>query len=200
MLSFLSIINFLLTAAVASPVAFITSPTNLTATVGTQVRISDASAFAFTVDPGYPTAPEFTPVNGAPLVAGMTTQEWILVTQATNTFLIQSAAFPTMFISYATFGAPATIPIHSQLVLRSQGNAAIFSLQAIGTGSTVKYIHAYFEPILVPAIGKVVSSWTTTLSDTTTPVTVTNAQAGSVRQTFSIPVVGKSKFRTVPSP
>ncbi|KAJ7057738.1 hypothetical protein C8F01DRAFT_321807 [Mycena amicta] len=181
MLGFLSIVGFLLAAAVASPVAFITSHADLTAAVGTTVRISDASAFAFTVDPGYPTAPEFTPVNGAPAVAGMLTQEWTLVTQDTNTFQIQSIAFPTMFISYASFGAPATIPIHSQLVLRGQGNATVFSLQNIGTGTTVN--------ILVPAISKVVSSWTTTLSDTTTPITVTNAQAGSVRQTFSIPVV-----------
>ncbi|KAJ7481557.1 hypothetical protein FB451DRAFT_131123 [Mycena latifolia] len=162
MLNFLSIASFLLAVAVASPVAFITSTANLTAAVGTTVRISDASAHAFTVDPGYPTAPEFTPVNGATLVTGMPTQEWILVTQATNTFLIQSAAFPTMFISYASFGASATTPIHSQLVLRGQGNATIFSLQNIGTGTTVN--------ILVPAIGKVVSSWTTTLTDTTTPV------------------------------
>ncbi|KAJ7020829.1 hypothetical protein C8F04DRAFT_1403321 [Mycena alexandri] len=183
MLGFLSIASVLLTAVVASPVAFITPSTNLSALFGNRVRINDGSGLALTVDSGYPTVPDFTPVNGfaAMSAATLSPQDWTFVPQDTNTFLIQSAMFPTMFLSYASFGAPATTPIHSQVVLRGQGNAAIFSLQTIGTGTTVN--------ILIPATGKVLSSWTTTLTDTNTPVTVTNAQAGSIRQTFSIPVV-----------
>ncbi|KAJ7054622.1 hypothetical protein C8F01DRAFT_1323017 [Mycena amicta] len=42
MLSFLSIVGVFLAAAAASPVAFITSHADLTAAVGTTVRISDA--------------------------------------------------------------------------------------------------------------------------------------------------------------
>ncbi|KAJ7481555.1 hypothetical protein FB451DRAFT_131076 [Mycena latifolia] len=185
MLGFLGIaLGVLLTVADAFPVAFVTPAANLTALFGNRVRINDASNLALTVDPGYPTVPDFTPVNGltAMTTAVISPQDWTLVPQeGTNTFWIQSAMFPSMFISYASFGAPATTPIHSQLVLRGQGNAVPFSLQTIGTGTTVN--------IQIPATGKVLSSWTTTLTDLTTPVMVTNVQAGSVRQTFTIPVI-----------
>ncbi|KAF8191026.1 hypothetical protein K438DRAFT_2018452 [Mycena galopus ATCC 62051] len=187
MFSFLSAAALLLTTVIASPVQRITSVSNLTATTGNTVRIIDTSNFQWIVDPGYPQAPEFTPVNGAPALptTAVTNQDWVLVPQGTNTFTIQSAVFPDMFISYAAFGIPATTPIHSQLVLRGNANAAIFSLQTLSGGNTVN--------ILVPAITKVISSWTTTLSDTTTPITVTNAQAGSTRQTFTLIVIGNLK-------
>ncbi|KAJ7901290.1 hypothetical protein B0H13DRAFT_2336278 [Mycena leptocephala] len=102
---------------------------------------------------------------------------WILVPQdpsgTGSTFMIQSATFPDMFISYASFGAPATTPIHSQLVLRGRANAAGFSLQTLAGGNTLN--------IMVPAIGKVIASWTSTLTDTTTPVTVATLQTGSAK-------------------
>ncbi|KAJ7057739.1 hypothetical protein C8F01DRAFT_1150927 [Mycena amicta] len=188
MLGFFGIASALLTAVAAAPglgpVAFITPKTNLTSLAGNRVRINDANGNAFTVDAGYPTVPDFTPVNGLAAVstAAISTQDWTLVPFDTNTFFIQSAMFPNMFLSYASFGAAATTPIHSQVILRGQGNAVPFSLQTIGTGTTVN--------ILVPSTGKVLSSWTTTLSDLNTPVTVTNIQAGSIRQTFTIPVIG----------
>ncbi|KAF7364318.1 hypothetical protein MSAN_01091900 [Mycena sanguinolenta] len=184
---YLSLAGFLLTGAFGvSPGERIISVANMTTTTGgNTVRIVDISAFQWIVDPGYPTAPEFTPVNGVAALptTAATNQDWVLVPQSSNTFTIQSAIFPEMFVSYASFGAPATTPIHSQLVLRGAANAAVFGLQTLSGGNTVN--------ILVPAISKVISSWTTTLSDATTPITVTNAQAGSTRQTFEIIVIGK---------
>ncbi|KAJ7901292.1 hypothetical protein B0H13DRAFT_1883163 [Mycena leptocephala] len=169
----------LLTAVVASPVTHVT---NLTAAIGNIVRIADASNFQLTVDPGYPQGPEFTP--------------WILVPQdpsgTGSTFMIQSATFPDMFISYASFGAPATTPIHSQLVLRGSSNAAVFSLQTLAGGNTLN--------IMVPAIGKVTASWTSTLTDTTTPVTVATLQTGSVRMTFTISVIAQESVRNTSCP
>ncbi|KAJ7844051.1 hypothetical protein B0H13DRAFT_2364452 [Mycena leptocephala] len=108
---------------------------------------------------------------------------WILVPQdpsgTGSTFMIQSATFPDMFISYASFGAPATTPIHSQLVLRGSSNAAVLSLQTLAGGNTLN--------IMVPAIGKVIASWTSTLTDTTTPVTVSTLQTGSAKITACCP-------------
>jgi hypothetical protein len=70
MLSFLGLAALLLTTAGASPITHITSESiaNLT-TTGPTVRIIDTNAFQFILDPGYPQAPEFTPVNGAPALA-----------------------------------------------------------------------------------------------------------------------------------
>jgi hypothetical protein len=68
----------------------------------------------------------------------MISVQWILVPQDVGTFKIQSAMFPNMFISYAAFGSSSTSPIHSQLVLRGNANAAIFSLQTLAGGQTVK--------------------------------------------------------------
>ncbi|KAJ6589265.1 hypothetical protein B0H19DRAFT_1248823 [Mycena capillaripes] len=184
MLSFLSLAALLLTTA-ASPVSFVTSFANLTALAGNTVRIVDTNAHSLIVDTGYPQGPEFTPVNGSPALptTSMTNEDWVLVPVDSATFKIQSANFPSMFISYASFGAPANIPSHSQLILRGNANAALFSLQTLAGGTTVN--------IVVAATGKVVTSWTTTLVDTSTVVTVTDLQAGSVRQTFSIAVIGK---------
>ncbi|KAF7339007.1 hypothetical protein MVEN_01976900 [Mycena venus] len=179
MLSFLGLAALLLTAA-AAPTTNLTSLT----TTGNIVRIHDISNLGWGVDPGYPDAPEFTPVNGVPALPTTTptNQDWILVPQDVGTFTIESAMFPGMFISYAAFGVSATTPIHSQLVLRGSANAAIFSLQTLAGGQTVN--------ILIPAINKVISSWTTTLTDTTTPITVTNLQAGATRQTFQFIIIG----------
>ncbi|KAJ6557165.1 hypothetical protein B0H10DRAFT_2201431 [Mycena sp. CBHHK59/15] len=164
MISFLCLAALLLTAVVASPVTHITSVANLTTSTGTTVRIGDTSGFQFILDPGYPLAQEFTP--------------WVLVPQDNNTFTIQNAHFPNMFISYASFGLSATTPIHSQLVLRGNANAAVFSLQTLSGGLTVN--------IVIPAINKVLSSWTTTLADATTP-----------RHTCSIPFANASCFENV---
>ncbi|KAJ7160530.1 hypothetical protein C8R43DRAFT_340909 [Mycena crocata] len=187
MVRFLSLAALLLTIVVASPVApsvkFVTSNASLTAAAGNRVRIIDTNAHSLSVDPGYPTGPEFSPVGGAPALstATQTNEDWILVPQDGNTFKIQSAPFPDMFLSYASFGAPATSPSHTQLVLRGNANAALFSLQTIGGGTTVN--------IVVPATGKLVTSWTTTLTDTTTPVTITDGQAAATRQIFTIAVI-----------
>ncbi|KAJ7693227.1 hypothetical protein B0H17DRAFT_1060497 [Mycena rosella] len=184
MLNFLILAGLLLANAVASPVTFVTSAANVTAAAGNTVRIMDTNNHQFSVDPGYPTGPEFSPVNGAPPLStiSMTNEDWILVPQDTNTFKIQSAPFPSMFLSYTSFGAPATSPSHSQLILRGNANAAIFSLQTISGGTTVN--------IMVPAIGKLVTSWTTTLTDTTTPITVTDAQAASTSEIAACTRIG----------
>ncbi|KAJ6496256.1 hypothetical protein C8R45DRAFT_156205 [Mycena sanguinolenta] len=139
---FLSLAGFLLTGVVgALPGERIISVANITTTTGgNTVRIVDISAFQWIVDPGYPAAQEFTPVNGAPALptTAATNQDWVLVPQSSNTFTIQSAIFPEMFVSYAAFGIPATTPIHSQLVLRGAANAAVFSLQTLSGGNNVK--------------------------------------------------------------
>jgi hypothetical protein len=64
MFGFLALTALLLTTAVASPVRHVTSIANLT-TTGIVVRIGDDIGFQLTVDPGYPQAPEFTPVISA---------------------------------------------------------------------------------------------------------------------------------------
>ncbi|KAJ7488438.1 hypothetical protein FB451DRAFT_1553805 [Mycena latifolia] len=141
MLRFLSLAALLFTAAGASPFTHITSLANLTtATTGTTVRILDINGRQFIVDPGYPQAPEFTPVNGAPALptGAMTNQD---------TFKIQSAPFPDMFISYASIGIAATTPIHSQLVLRGNANAAVFSLQTISGGELFLWSANYREDL-----------------------------------------------------
>jgi hypothetical protein len=51
MLRLFGLAALLLTAVVASPVTHVT---NLTAAIGNIVRITDASNFQLTVDPGYP--------------------------------------------------------------------------------------------------------------------------------------------------
>ncbi|KAJ7130436.1 hypothetical protein C8R44DRAFT_775543 [Mycena epipterygia] len=184
MLGFLTLATlFLTTVSAVPPGSFVTSHASLTAAAGNTVRILDTNAHSLSVDPNYPTAPEFSPINGLPTLstATMTTEDWILVPQDTGTFTIQSALFPSMFMSYASFGAPATSQIHSQLVLRGNDSAAIFSLQTISGGTTVN--------IRVVDIGKLVTSWTTTLTDTTTPVTLADAQTGSTRQVFTISVI-----------
>ncbi|KAJ6540875.1 hypothetical protein DFH09DRAFT_1282986 [Mycena vulgaris] len=184
MLHLLSIAVLLLTTAVASPIgSFITSRATLTAAAGNTVRIVDTNAHSLKVDAGYPTGPEYTPVNGAvalPTTAA-STEDWILVPADGTTFKIQSAIFPDMFLSYASFGAPATSASHTQLLLRGNANAALFNLQTLSGGTTVN--------IVVAATGKVITSWTTTLTDTLTPVTVTDLQTGSTRQTFTITVI-----------
>ncbi|KAJ7837980.1 hypothetical protein B0H14DRAFT_2790207 [Mycena olivaceomarginata] len=179
MLSLLSLAALLLTAAAAPA----TNLTALTTTTGNIVRIHDIANLGWGVDPAYPDASDYTPVNGVPALPTTTptNQDWILVPQDVGTFKIQSAMFPNMFISYAAFGSSSTSPIHSQLVLRGNANAAIFSLQTLAGGQTVN--------ILIPAINKVISSWTTTLTDTTTPITVTNLQTGSTRHTFTFTVI-----------
>ncbi|KAJ7027308.1 hypothetical protein C8F04DRAFT_1238116 [Mycena alexandri] len=138
MSSFFSLALLLVLATTHASAVRLTSLANLT--LGSTVRILDTRNFEFTVDPGYPQAPEFTPVNGAPAqpTTAMTTQDWILIPQNTTAFTIQSAVFPSMFISYAGFGIPAITPIHSQLVLRGSANAAVFSLQTINGGTNVK--------------------------------------------------------------
>ncbi|KAJ7762906.1 hypothetical protein B0H16DRAFT_1718739 [Mycena metata] len=120
--------------------AKLTSLANLTS--GNTVRIIDARSYEFMVDPGYPQALDFTPVNSAPPMptTAMTNQDWVLVPQDTNTFKVQSAVFPNMFTSYASFGVPATKPIHSQLVPRGNANAAVFSLQTVGGGTNVNIV------------------------------------------------------------
>ncbi|KAJ7629052.1 hypothetical protein FB45DRAFT_919887 [Roridomyces roridus] len=167
----------------ASVVGKMTNDLSVLTSLGNIVRIHDNSGLGWGVDPGYPEAPDFTPVNG--LLALPTTtptnQDWVLVPVDTGTFNIESAMFPGMFISYASFGIDSTEPIHSQLVLRGSSNAAIFSLETISGGQTVN--------IAIPAINKVISSWTTTLTDTTTPITVTNVQAASIRQIFQFVVI-----------
>ncbi|KAJ7195772.1 hypothetical protein GGX14DRAFT_674316 [Mycena pura] len=190
MLGFLSF-AVLLVAAAAAPVTDVTLLAALT-TPGNIVRIHDTSNLGWGVDPGYPDAPEFTPVNAITALPTTTptNQDWILVPQAAGTFKIQSAMFPNMFISYASFGVDATnTPIHSQLVLRTSDNAAIFSLQTLSGGLIVN--------ILIPAIGKVISSWTTTLADLTTPITVTNLQAGSNLMTSPKANAGNTKANGV---
>ncbi|KAJ7033923.1 hypothetical protein C8F04DRAFT_1260419 [Mycena alexandri] len=137
MFGFLALTVLLLTAAVASPVRHVTSIANLT-TTGIVVRIGDDNGFGLTVDPGYPQAPEFTPIISAPALP------------------TGGAIFPSMFISYAGIGISATTPTHSQLVLRGSANAAAFGVQPLG-GSTVK--------ILIPAINKVLRAWFTTTAD-----------------------------------
>ncbi|KAJ6472668.1 hypothetical protein C8R47DRAFT_1145797 [Mycena vitilis] len=183
MLSFISLAALLLTTTAASPVSFVTSHANLTTLAGNTVRIVDTNAHSLNVDLGYPQGPEFTPVNGAPSLptTAATNEDWLLVPFDSSTFKIQSAAFPQMFISYASIGAPANVPSHSQLVLRGNANAALFSLQTLSGGTTVN--------IVVAATGKVITSWTTTLTDTSTPVTVTDLQAGSTRHTYTISVI-----------
>ncbi|KAJ7027311.1 hypothetical protein C8F04DRAFT_1399515 [Mycena alexandri] len=65
MLSFLTFAALLLAAAAAhTSLGKLTSLTSLT--LGSTVRIIDARPFEFMVDPGYPQAPNFTPVNSAP--------------------------------------------------------------------------------------------------------------------------------------
>ncbi|KAJ7138943.1 hypothetical protein C8R46DRAFT_1136575 [Mycena filopes] len=201
MFSFISLAALLvLSTAHASPIT-LTSIANLT--VGTTVRIIDSRNFDFMVDPGYPLAPEFTPVNSATALAttAATAQDWILVPQDTGTFKIQSAMFPDMYISYASIGAAATIPIHSQLILRGNANAAIFSLLTLSGGTKVN--------IVIPAINKVLTSWTNSLTDTTSPVrsipgsnlsrglllerdiqiTTANTQAAAASQMFTLVVI-----------
>ncbi|KAJ6563041.1 hypothetical protein DFH09DRAFT_1364199 [Mycena vulgaris] len=189
MFGFIALTALLLTAAVASPVRHVTSIATLT-TSGIVVRIFDINGFQLTVDPGYPQVPEFTPVISAtPFPTGgpaPTTQDWTLVPQDTNTFLIQSVIFPSMFISYAGFGISATTPTHSQLVLRGTANAAVFSLQNLNGGVNVN--------ILIPAINKVLRSWVTTTADAdrNSPYTVATLQAGTPSQIFEMIVIGKS--------
>ncbi|KAJ6589789.1 hypothetical protein B0H10DRAFT_2093159, partial [Mycena sp. CBHHK59/15] len=186
MFGFLALTALLLTAAVASPVRHVTSIANLT-TTGIVVRIGDDSGFQLTVDPGYPQAPEFTPVISAtPLPTGgpaPTNQDWILVPQDTNTFTIQSVIFPSMFISYAGIGISATTPAHSQLVLRGTANAAVFSVQTLSGGNTVN--------ILIPAINKVLRAWFTTTADAdrSSPYSVATLQAGATNQIFEMVVI-----------
>ncbi|KAJ7876203.1 hypothetical protein B0H13DRAFT_1893785, partial [Mycena leptocephala] len=189
MFGFLSLTALLLTAAVASPVRHVTSIANLTST-GIVVRINDNAGFQLTVDPGYPQAPEFTPViSAAPTPTGgpaPTNQDWILIPQDTNTFTIQSVIFPGMFISYAGIGISATTPSHSQLVLRGTANAAVFGIQTLSGGLAVN--------ILIPAINKVLRGWFTTTADAdrSSPYSIANLQGGAASQVFQMTVIGKS--------
>ncbi|KAJ7601888.1 hypothetical protein DFH06DRAFT_1153306 [Mycena polygramma] len=189
MFSLFSLIVLFLATVTASPMGFVTSFANLTVLASNTVRIVDTNGHSLNVDLGYPQGPEYTPVNGSPSLptTAATNEDWILIPWDNNTFKIQSAAFPDMLISYASMGAPATIPSHSQLILRGNANAALFSLRTLSGGTTV---NIWATSIVVAATGKVVTSWTTTLTDTTTPVTVTDLQAGSTRQTYTIPVIG----------
>ncbi|KAJ6588893.1 hypothetical protein B0H19DRAFT_1367402 [Mycena capillaripes] len=126
-----------------------------------------------------PAEKHFPDATGGPT---LTNQDWILVPQDTNTFKIQSAPFPDMFISYAGIGIPATTPIHSQLVLRGNANAAIFSLRTVNNGTTVN--------LLIPAINKAVRSWAvSTDADKGSPYTITNFQTGIATQNWEFLVV-----------
>ncbi|KAJ7919612.1 hypothetical protein B0H13DRAFT_2656670 [Mycena leptocephala] len=109
MLTLLTLAALLFTTAAGSPGTRITSLANLAAAAGSVVRIHDTSNFQFTIDPNYPQAPEFTPINVTNIL------QWVLVPQTNTTFTIQSLLFPNMSISYASFGVPATTPIHSSL-------------------------------------------------------------------------------------
>lgn len=200
MLSFLSLAALLLTAAAAPPVAFITSPLNLTTTAGNTVRINDASAFAFTVDPGYPLAPEFTPVNGAPAMptTTMTNQDVVVISYAflplTHPCTVGPRSARHQYIPHPE----RPIPHHVHLIreLRHSGNYPNpYPTCPTGAGQrrplqppNPQWRHnrkvntdfrlrwrqlmtcRSFLSLLVPGISKVVSSWTTTLSDATTPV------------------------------
>ncbi|KAJ6469811.1 hypothetical protein C8R45DRAFT_1015977 [Mycena sanguinolenta] len=144
----------------------ITSISDLLAAPGSIARISDNNGQEWSVDPTYPDVPEFTPVVGVPELstAAPTLQDWFLVPSDNNTFKIQSVLVPDKFLSYVAIRVPATSAIHSQIVLRGSANAAIFSLQSINNQQVVN--------IIIPSIGKLVTTWKTGLADPTNPVTL----------------------------
>ncbi|KAJ7482009.1 hypothetical protein FB451DRAFT_1394611 [Mycena latifolia] len=75
------------------------------------------------------------------------------------------------YLSYASFNASGT-GIHSQLVLRQNATAAVFSKQVVGPGATVN--------LVVPATGKVITSWSTPGSIAADPATHLNQESSGV--------------------
>ncbi|KAJ6560499.1 hypothetical protein DFH09DRAFT_1083374 [Mycena vulgaris] len=156
MFAFLALAALALNTAAASP-RFnpITSISDVTAAAGVSVRIFEQFGHWLSLDPNYPGAPEFSP--------------WFLVQQDNSTVKIQSVLFPDMFISYPTFGVSLTPPTHSMLVLRDNANAALFSITPINGVARVKLRCLLVRSIKVPAVGKSLTTWATTLNDTAVP-------------------------------
>ncbi|KAJ7015919.1 hypothetical protein C8F04DRAFT_1283886 [Mycena alexandri] len=185
MLNILTFAAFIWGTTAAS--SSITSISDLLAAPGSIVRIADTNGHEWSVDPTYPDVPEFSPVVGVPELstAAPTLQDWFLVPSDNNTFTIQSVLVPDKFLSYVAIGVPATSAIHSQIVLRGSTNAALFSLQSISNLTSVN--------IIVPAISKLVTTWTSGLVDPATPVTLADRQVPmSQKQSYAISIIGKS--------
>lgn len=63
-------------------------------------------------------------------------EQWILVpvAQDGSTFRLQSALFPASYLSYSTINvAPWATGTHSQLNMRAQGNATVWSFNVNGS-------------------------------------------------------------------
>ncbi|KAJ7121510.1 hypothetical protein C8R44DRAFT_786374 [Mycena epipterygia] len=149
------------------------------------VRILDVVGNAFTVDGNYNGGQEFVPVNSfanGPFV-GATSQDWILVPQTADnsTFLMQSAVFPTTFLSYSSIGAKGgSAGEHAQLNTRFQPNAAVWSFQAQTTPNLMI--------VAVLGIGKGVYSWAQgplAPGNPGAPLTM-SIEGGSAAQLFTI--------------
>ncbi|KAJ7015918.1 hypothetical protein C8F04DRAFT_1204389 [Mycena alexandri] len=171
-----------------TPITSITS-SDVTAAAGISVRIFDQFGHSLSLDPNYPGASEFSPVIGAPqLPTGSASIEdasafmWFLVPQDNSTMKIQSVLFPDMFISYPTFSVSPTPPTHLMLVLRDNTNAALFSIIPINGVTHVN--------IRVPAVGMALTTWATTLNDTTVPITLADPENSSL-QAFNVVAICK---------
>ncbi|KAE9389710.1 hypothetical protein BT96DRAFT_926388, partial [Gymnopus androsaceus JB14] len=123
-------------------------------------------------------------IIGFPNTAGAPNQNWFLVPQSANAsqFTIQSAAFPSFFVSYATAAVGDAIEKHSQVVA-SDSYATVFEMELVGSGPKVNLIDV--------ASGYVLTSWDNadpvTWNDPTTPLTMENFNMPkSEMQSFTI--------------
>ncbi|KAJ7121508.1 hypothetical protein C8R44DRAFT_981620 [Mycena epipterygia] len=190
MVNFLSLAILFSAVTVGSALKVVGSTTELVAAAASTslVRIIDILGNAFNVDLDYGDS-EFVPVNSFPNgpFVGTTNSDWIMVPQSTNnsTFLLQSAFFTDLFVSYSTInivGSELGPGRHAALLLRAKANAAVFSFQATSAAGLFN--------VLVPAVGQAVWSWSQgpeLAGDPAAPLTL-NVLSNVTTQQFTIVV------------
>ncbi|KAJ7924429.1 hypothetical protein B0H13DRAFT_2315565 [Mycena leptocephala] len=169
MLRFLGLAGLVLTAAAASRVTFITSVANLTAAMGNTVRITDTNGWQW-----MPAIGDWSDYKSRLDFRSSRRRRDI---QNSERPLSQHVRFlrGIRHSCYHPDPYPTGTPRHS--------SAAIFSLVTVSGSTTLN--------IIVPAINKPISIWSTFLADLTVPLTVTTLQAGARAQMFTIAVIGK---------
>ncbi|KAJ7120254.1 hypothetical protein C8R44DRAFT_737080 [Mycena epipterygia] len=91
-------------------------------------------------------AVDYAPVNTFP-PGNALNEQWIFVPQdaAQTTFKIQNAWVPRQYLPYASFGSGGN-GHHSQLVLRQNASATVFTQKALGMGLVKSVIPSFVSP------------------------------------------------------
>ncbi|KAJ7025097.1 hypothetical protein C8F04DRAFT_1269584 [Mycena alexandri] len=150
------------TAAASPRFTPITSISDVTAAAGISVRIFDQFGHSLSLDPNYPGASEFSPVIGAPQLP-------------TGSASIEDAMVP----------GPAGQQHHEDPERPVPRHVHILPNLRITPINGVTHVN-----IRVPAVGMALTTWATTLNDTTVPITLADPENSSL-QAFNVVAICK---------